>query len=199
MLCGSSMHRNPRKFDPTKADYLESEERRAILDPDEALELFRIEKGWIVLDIGCGPGVFSFPLAKMVGPNGRVYGIDTEPLMLQKLENRITERRVTNILSVKSNEKYIPLPNSIADFALMSTVLHELEGPETLLEVRRLLKKTSYLGIIDWKKIDEDIGPPIEHRLSEDESTLLLKAAGFEPEKPVNLGQSHYGIVARKV
>lgn len=193
------MHRNPRKFDPAKAEFLESEERKAILDASMALELFDIEAGWIVLDIGCGPGFFSFPLAEMVGPGGRVYGIDTEPLMLRRLEDKIVEKRVTNILTIKSNENFIPLPTNIADFAFMSTVLHELEGPDTLLEVRRLLKKNGLLGIIDWKKMEEVIGPPLEHRLSEEDASILLSAASFEPDAPFNIGPSHYGIMARKV
>lgn len=186
------------KFDPARLAYLESDDRRSILDPRKLLPRLGIQKGWIVIDVGCGPGFFSFPLAGMVGPHGRVYGIDMEPLMIQTLEKRISERRVKNVVPILSNESFIPLPNAIADFALMATVLHELEGAGTLRESARILKRTGTLGVIDWKKIEESIGPPLEHRLSEGEAAIMLKAAGFDPGKAMNLGPSHYGFIARK-
>jgi len=192
------MHRHRKKFDPERVAYLESEERRAILDPDEVLGHFEIGKGWTVLDVGCGPGVFSFPLAEMVGPSGRVYAIDTEPLMLKRLEERIAERRVANVVPLQSTEDSVPLPDSKADFALMSTVIHELEGSGTLREVGRVLKESGTLAVVDWKKVWETVGPPKWIRLDEDQAAEILREAGFEPGPPMSVGRSHYGFAARK-
>src|SRR5438132_6294350 len=44
-------------------------------------ELGRLEPGEQVLDLGCGAGTDSLVAAQMVGPNGRVTGIDMAPQM----------------------------------------------------------------------------------------------------------------------
>ena len=192
------MRRHGHKFDPSRISHLESEERRSVLDPAKVLPLFRIGEGWTVIDIGCGPGVFTFPMAGIVGPAGKVYAVDLEPRMLERLEERIVERNARNIEAVLSTEDNIPLKDGIADFILMSSVLHELKGNGTLLETRRLLRESGTLGVIDWKKKAETIGPPKRHRLSERDATSLLKVAGFEPGLPIDLGKSHYGFAAKK-
>jgi ubiquinone/menaquinone biosynthesis C-methylase UbiE len=151
VLCPHAM-RHGYKFNPKRMAYLESEERKAMLDPAKVLPHFEIQNGWTVIDVGCGPGFFSFPLANMVGTSGRVYGIDTEPQMVRRMEEKIEERHPGNVMAVLSTEDSIPLPEGIADFALLSTVLHELESSRTLAEIKRILKEFGVLGIIDWKK-----------------------------------------------
>ncbi len=193
------MHPHGHKFDPKHMLYLESEERRAVLDPARVLPRFKIEEGWTTVDIGCGTGVFTFPMAGMVGPAGKVYSVDLEPKMLERLRERIAERNAGNIEAVLSTEDSVPLPDGIADFVLLSTVLHELEGVETLLEIRRILKKLGILGVIDWKKKTDLMGPPKRHRLSEGEAASLMREAGFEPGPPLDLGTSHYGFRARRI
>jgi len=192
------MEKSSRKFDPTKSDFLDSKERKSILNINTILEHCEIKKGWVIADIGCGSGFFSFPLAKIVGETGHVYGIDMEPIMIKKLEDRIAENGVKNISPILSFEGEIPLPNGIADLTLMSLVLHELEGMETLYEIKRIMKSTGLFCIIDWKKIDEPIGPPMDHRLNEKEAMVLLKKVGIHPERPIIVGPSHYLIRARR-
>ena len=45
----------------------------------ENLEKFSIQKGMSIADVGSGPGYFSFKFADMVGENGKVYAIETNP------------------------------------------------------------------------------------------------------------------------
>jgi len=49
-------------------------ESRAI----ELLERIGISKGQTVLDFGCGYGIYTIPVAKIVGKQGRVYALDKE-------------------------------------------------------------------------------------------------------------------------
>jgi len=199
MHCNMNMPRHPHKFDPARMAYLESDERKAILDPDRLIPRFGVKEGWTVLDIGCGPGLFTFTMANTVGPRGRVYGIDMEPLMIKELEEKRVGKHVTNVTAILSTEDSIPLPDAVADFALMSTVLHELEGAGTIVEAARILKTTGILAVIDWKKKREKIGPPIQHRLSEREAAAMLSAAGFNPGQAMDLGPSLFGFAARKI
>ncbi len=53
--------------------------------------------GMKVLDAGCGPGRLTVPLAKAVGPGGRVVALDGQPAMLGKLEGRLQAEGVKNV------------------------------------------------------------------------------------------------------
>ncbi len=98
---------------------------------------------------------------------------------------------------MRSTEDRIPLPDASVDFAFMACVLHELDGPGTLLEARRILKPRGRLGIVDWKKEDMEFGPPKAHRLDEAEARAILRDAGFAPSRTFAAGAYHYGIEAR--
>ena len=47
-----------------------------IRNPYDILRNIGIKEGMSVLDIGAGPGFFTIPAAKIVGPNGRVFALD---------------------------------------------------------------------------------------------------------------------------
>jgi ubiquinone/menaquinone biosynthesis C-methylase UbiE len=57
-------------------------------------ELMDITAGDAVLDVGCGPGTDTIPLAGLVGPTGRVVGVDFDPEMLAEADRRAAEASV---------------------------------------------------------------------------------------------------------
>ncbi len=61
--------------------------RRLIHNPERILcELVR--SGDTALDLGCGMGVFSIPLARLVGPSGKVICVDLQEQMLAGVRRR---------------------------------------------------------------------------------------------------------------
>jgi SAM-dependent methyltransferase len=56
-----------------------------------------IVPGMRVLDIGCGPGAVSFMLARRVGEQGHVFGVDKNTRMLALARERAREAGVTNL------------------------------------------------------------------------------------------------------
>jgi ubiquinone/menaquinone biosynthesis C-methylase UbiE len=185
-----------RKFDPSHRDILLDPDRARYLDPKAILERFPIRSGDAVADIGSGPGFFTVPIAEIVGHQGRVYAIDVEEPMLEDLRARIGERSELRVTALRSIEDAVPLPDQSVDFAFMACVLHELEGLGTLREASRILRPAGALGIVDWKKIKQKIGPPREHRLTPNEAEELLRRGGFLPKTPFEVGPYHYGLVA---
>lgn len=185
-----------RKFDPEHRAYLDSEERRGYLDPEGILEAFGVARGMRIADVGAGTGFFAIPAARRVGREGRVYAIDQAPEMISEL--RAKASRAEDVLEVlPSTEDRIPLPDASVDLALLACVLHELDGLGTLRECRRILRTGGRLAVVDWKKIAQDVGPPLEHRLSEAEAERLLARAGFHAVRTLPAGPFHYGIEAR--
>src|SRR5215467_13056217 len=62
----------------------------AILNPltDSFLRRAGLSAGMRVLDLGCGIGEVSLIAARLVGPHGRVHGIDLDPAALEIARTR---------------------------------------------------------------------------------------------------------------
>ncbi|HYM39983.1 MAG TPA: class I SAM-dependent methyltransferase [Thermoplasmata archaeon] len=185
------------KFPVERRPYLDSEERRSYLNPRAILRAFRVRPGMRIADIGSGTGFFALPAAEAVGRTGHVHAVDLSPEMLEDLEAKLSAQRITNVTVVRSTEDRISLADRSVDFAFLACILHELDGPGTLLEARRILRPQGRLGIVDWKKEAMAFGPPVEHRLDENEAKAILRDAGFTPTRAFPAGPYHYAIEAR--
>ncbi len=63
-------------------------------NPYRLLEVAGIKSGQKVLEVGCGPGFFTIPAAKIVGEEGSIYAVDTHPLAIKKVKKRWREREL---------------------------------------------------------------------------------------------------------
>lgn len=186
----------PHKFNPEGMERLLRPDRLGAVEPEEFLRSEGLKQGMTFADVGCGPGFFSAPAARVVGKNGVVYAIDTQDEMLRELKRRFGAE---NIKAIKSSENSIPLEDDVSDFVLLAYVLHEAESKDVFLkEARRILKPGAILLLLDWEKRVEENGPPFEDRLSREEASRLLKKAGFSIETVSSFGESHYKFSARK-
>jgi ubiquinone/menaquinone biosynthesis C-methylase UbiE len=161
-------------------DVLKDPERLRWLPPEPLLQEAGFASGSTVLDIGAGTGFWTAPLAALVGPEGRVIAVDIEPIMLDELRALIAEKGLQNVDIVQSDEVSIPLPDRVADSAVLGFMLHHPPDPAAFLrEVRRLLKPGARVLSVDWHKHETEQGPPLVHRLSDEETCVLLSEAGF--------------------
>lgn len=184
------------KFDVTHIEKLLRQERVDSIRPERVLTEAGLAEGNVFADVGCGPGFFTLPASVIVGPTGRVYAIDTQPEMLEALKKRGVSANVT---PVKSGEENIPVDDKTADLALAAYVLHEAANTAGFLkEIFRLLKSGGRLVIIDWKKQQEEHGPPMAERITEAEAAAFIKAAGFVKIVTSSLNASHYMITAAR-
>lgn len=186
------------KFKPENWERLVSVDRRTLIDPDRFVEHLDIEPGATVADIGAGPGFFTVPLADRVGATGTVYALDVAPRMIQVLDSRRLPPQVRVQLS---DERSLPIPDASVDLALIAFVLHELEDTHALLtDVKRVLRAPGRLVVVEWVRRAEEMGPPEHERLTPDDATRLLRAAGFTVAASGALDNvlsaSHYALVA---
>jgi ubiquinone/menaquinone biosynthesis C-methylase UbiE len=102
---------------------------KLLYNPKRILRRY-VKKDMTVLDIGCGPGLFSFEMAKI---GARVIAADLQQEMLDKLRNKIEGLSVEkNIKLVKCEEKSINVSEKV-DFALAFYVIHEVSDQKKIL------------------------------------------------------------------
>lgn len=186
------------KFDPANCARLESPERLTLLPVDATLALVEVRAGDRVLDIGCGPGVFTVPLGRAVGATGQVFAADVQPEMVEACERRVEALGLANVAVGRSEENSIPLPPASVDLVFACQLLHELEDPAAFLaELRRVLRPTGRLAAIEWEKLETGVGPPVEHRLTPADSRAVLESNGFTVVATRSVTWANYLLLAR--
>jgi ubiquinone/menaquinone biosynthesis C-methylase UbiE len=111
--------------------WLASPLRRLTLNPDALLQPF-IKPGMLVLEPGPGMGFFTLPLARMVGPAGRIVAVDVQQKMLDSLERRARHSGLRERIEPRlagENGMGIGAFGGRVDFALAFAMVHEVPDP----------------------------------------------------------------------
>ena len=183
----------PHRFDARQRFRLLSEERQAALQPETLLRDLGLVEGMTLADIGCGPGFFTIPAAHIVGEHGSVFAADIEGEMLSTVRSRASEAGLTNVHIVKTNEREIPIAPGVCDIVLLAYIIHEVEHRASFLHrASRLLKPGGRLIILEWEKIEEPNGPPIDERLTPEDTAADAQAAGLKPVEARSLTPNQY-------
>lgn len=105
----------------------------------------------IVLDFGCGEGLFSIPIAKHLAPRGRVFAMDIDRSNLETLEKKARELSLNNIEPVYSEDDLnIKFEDDFFDIILIYDVLHlfDKEQRDKLFDnFHRILKDGGRLSV----------------------------------------------------
>lgn len=166
------------------ADWLERSEREKEEAPELALDDMAVHNGMVVADIGAGTGYFSIRLAKRVGAEGRVYAVDVQPEMLDRLRERAARAQVTNVVTILGREDDPRLPAGQMDMVLLVDVYHEFSQPQKMLQAIRIaLKPSGRLVLLEYRKEDPSIPIRLDHKMSIPEVKTELEAEGFKMEK----------------
>jgi ubiquinone/menaquinone biosynthesis C-methylase UbiE len=114
--------------------------RRLVHDPQKIVGPY-VQPGMTVVDVGCGVGWFSVPMAGMVGPQGKVIAVDLQQQMLNMLRRRAEKAGVAGRMELHQCAPDRLGIDAQADFALVFAMLHEVPDPGRLLaELRDCLK-----------------------------------------------------------
>ena len=123
--------------------------RRLIQDPDRILAGL-VRPGETALDIGCGMGYFSIPLARLVGPGGKVICVDLQEQMLAGVRGRAERAGVADRIRLHRAGTDGLGVDETADFALAFWMLHEVPAQAAFLaEVVACLKPSGRLLVVE--------------------------------------------------
>ena len=185
----------PTKFPVERREALIDPGRRRVLDPARIISLIPIKRDHVVVDVGCGNGFFTFPMADYL-THGKVYAVDMQNEMLQDVRNRVAAEGVKNVEAVLSEELVVPLQKGSADGIFSAFMFHETLEPSAFLRLMRgLLKPGGWLAILEWYKRETDSGPPLADRIEEQVCLKLLREAGFRLSAHPYLSDEHYMFV----
>ncbi len=119
-----------------------------------------IAKGDAVLDLGCGAGFDVFVAAQLVGPAGRVVGVDLSHEMLVVAEEARTAAGIPHIELRQADVEALPFPDASFDVALSNGVLNLIpDKPAALREVFRVLKPGGRLQACDMSLAGDEPPP----------------------------------------
>lgn len=170
-----------RLFPPENLGLLEPPDREAWQHPDRIMDELQIAEGSVVADLGAGSGWFTTRLAARVGPNGRVYAEDIQPLMFNAIQLRVQREGLKNVVPVLGEPLDPRLPADALDAVLIVDTYHEMEDPVVLLRhIAGSLKKSGLVGVVNHTKRGFGPGPPMEERVDPEQVIREAQAAGLK-------------------
>ncbi len=95
----------------------ENAEQRSILS------LIGARAGEVIADVGCGKGTWTFPLARAVGPHGRIYAVDIDREKIDDVRKRKDRDDVKNITVIHSIPDDPMLPSGQLDAVFLNDVI----------------------------------------------------------------------------
>ena len=118
------------------------------MNPYKLLNSAGLKPGQKVLEVGCGPGFFTIPAAKIVGEKGRVYALDVNPVAVETVRRKIEEKGLKNVEVMLADAGETGLPDESIDVAFLFGVIHALDDVDAVMrEMHRVLKAKGVLSI----------------------------------------------------
>lgn len=169
-------------------------------DPATNLARLGLADGQKVVDLGAGSGFYTFEAAKKVGQGGRVYAVEVQKDLLERIRSTGAGQGLHNIEVVWGNIEKIggtKLRDGLADRIIASNVLFQIEKPEDfVLEAKRILKPGGRILVIDWSEVSP-IGPKTVFPAAK--AQLLFEKSGFKVDQAFSAGEHHYGLVLARL
>ena len=148
---GQSRPRGTHVCPAQHAWFLTTPLRRLITNPSGILRGL-VHEGDTALDLGCGPGFFTLPLAQMVGDRGKVIAVDLQAEMLERLKSRAERHGLAaRVLPQQCTAETIGDIEPV-DFALAFYMVHEVpHAGHFIREVSGALKSEGRFLLVEPK------------------------------------------------
>ena len=159
----------------------------------DVIKRMEIQPNDAILDLGCGTGRNSCLMAKYLTSEGRIVGVDIEPLMIQQFNQRCRNYSNVSIQNARIDE---PLPfNNEFDKAFMSFVFHGFTDElreKIASNIHRALKPEGEFVLLDFNEFNLNAKPfwfryafkaiecPLAFEFIEMDWKTKLKAWGFD-------------------
>jgi ubiquinone/menaquinone biosynthesis C-methylase UbiE len=165
-------------------------------DPAVNLAKLGLTDGAKVVDLGAGSGFYTIATAKMIGASGRVYAVDVQKDLLERLHSIASTSGFSNVEVIWGNAEKIggtKLKEAIADRVISSNILFQITKPDDfVLEIKRILKPHGKVMVVDWSEAST-LGPKTVVPVAK--AQAMFEKNGFTLDQEWNAGDHHYGLV----
>jgi len=182
------------------ASWLVRPERELEENATRAFQQLQLQSGMQVCDLGCGNGYWTLPMARAVGPMGKVYAVDIQPEMLQQLKAALGRARLRNVEPILGDVDDPRLPDEMPlDLVLLVDVYHEFSHPQSMLwEIRNSLAPEGVVALLEYREEDPEVPIKPLHKMSKQQIMREYTANGFKLVREFNeLPWQHLMFFAR--
>ena len=124
--------------------------RRFIQNPDLLADRMKLEPRIQILEIGPGKGTYTKGVSKQILPNGKVYAIDIQESIIEKLKNRFKEENISNVIPKVDDAYNLSFENESIDRIFAVACLPEIPDLiKVLKEFKRVLKKDGLISLCE--------------------------------------------------
>ncbi len=175
LYLGMRLHwfQEPRPFPRQLAALLQGTARLRYLDPEGLVDLFGVTPDMTILELGCGTGTLTLPLAQRLHDSGQILALDIQSTLAEQARSRIVEAGLeARVCFFLTDLHSAPLSPHTTDLIVLGSVLGEIPDRHACLtRLFEIAKPDSRLVIYD-EVLNPATMPPAMARMH-------LHAAGF--------------------
>lgn len=189
-------HRHHDRSAEEWVEILEREDRDEWQKPDEVVGALALEPGQDVADIGAGSGYFSARIARVVGPQGKVFAVDIQQDLMDHLAARAEREGLPNLVPTLGTPDDPGLTAGSVDLIFICDVVHHIENRQPYYaKLAKALKPGGKLAIVDFYKRELPVGPDPGMKIAREEMIAELEQAGFSLDGEHELLPYQYFLV----
>jgi ubiquinone/menaquinone biosynthesis C-methylase UbiE len=150
------------------------------------MKLLPIKQGDKILDIGCGPGYYTYKFSKLVGDTGRIYALDLKQEHLDFLKGFLASQKIYNVSVILSKVDDVCVKDK-ADMAYFCSLYHiiyavdqEKERSDFIASVKNALKPDGRLVVVDNGPVENTVLPYHGPYIGKELIISQLAQYGFE-------------------